>query len=285
MSLEPIRQKIDALDAQLVSLINERLALAAEIGKIKRKEGGQIYVAEREDAVLRKVVGQNQGPIKHEALKAIYREIMSAAIALEQPLLIAYLGPEATNTHAAAMKKFGASVNYHAMASIGDIFTGMMMAFAIIAAVRHAERTGKGQFVDIAMYDAMISLCERMVYLFDIEGRIAEPVGNGHPLLAPFGIFRAADGWVSIGVVDDSFWRALVDIIAKPELKADSRFATKDGRRHHAAEVNAIVTAWTSTRSKAELSVLLGGKLPYGPVNDVGDIMANPHVEIGRAHV
>jgi chorismate mutase/prephenate dehydratase len=125
MSLEPIRQKIDALDKQLVTLINERLALAAEIGKIKRKEGGQIYVAEREDAVLRKVTGQNEGPIKQEALKAIYREIMSAAIALEKPLLIAYLGPEASNTHAAAMKKFGASVDYHAMATIGDIFTAV----------------------------------------------------------------------------------------------------------------------------------------------------------------
>src|SRR5471030_1551758 len=125
MSLEPIREKIDALDKQLVTLINERLALAAEIGKIKRKEGGQIYVAEREDAVLRKVAKQNEGPIKNEALQAIYREIMSAAIALEKPLLIAYLGPEASNTHEAAMKKFGASVDYHAMATIADIFTAV----------------------------------------------------------------------------------------------------------------------------------------------------------------
>ena len=125
MSLEPIRQKIDELDKQLVALINQRLALAAEIGKIKRSQGGQIYVAEREDAVIRKVTGQNDGPIKNEALQAIYRELMSAAIALEQPLLIAYFGPEASNTHAAAMKKFGASVNYHAMASISDIFTAM----------------------------------------------------------------------------------------------------------------------------------------------------------------
>ncbi|MEY2880729.1 MAG: hypothetical protein RLZZ15_3109, partial [Verrucomicrobiota bacterium] len=125
MSLEPIRQKIDLLDRQLVSLVNERLKLAAEIGKIKRSQGGQIYVAEREDAVLRKVTGQNEGPIKHEALRAIYREIMSAAIALEQPLLIAYLGPEASNTHSAALKKFGASVSYHAMAGIADIFTAI----------------------------------------------------------------------------------------------------------------------------------------------------------------
>ncbi len=125
MDLGPIREKIDALDHQLVALLNERLKLAAEIGRVKRSQGGQIYVAEREDAVFRKVTGQNTGPIKNEALRAIYREIMSAAIALEKPLLIAYLGPEATNTHAAAMKKFGASVEYHAMATVSDIFTAV----------------------------------------------------------------------------------------------------------------------------------------------------------------
>lgn len=125
MELGPIREKIDSLDKQLVELLNQRLALAAEIGKVKRSAGGQIYVAEREDAVLRKVIAQNQGPIKNEALQAIYREIMSAAIALEKPLLIAYLGPEASNTHAAALKKFGASVDYHAMATVSDIFTAV----------------------------------------------------------------------------------------------------------------------------------------------------------------
>jgi len=125
MDLGPIRAKIDALDKQLVELLNQRLSLAAEIGKVKRSAGGQIYVAEREDAVLRKVIAQNDGPIRNEALRAIYREIMSAAIALEKPLLIAYLGPEASNTHAAALKKFGASVDYHAMATVSDIFTAV----------------------------------------------------------------------------------------------------------------------------------------------------------------
>src|SRR5215218_1180056 len=125
MDLGPIREKIDDLDRRLVEVLNERLTLAAEIGRVKRSAGGQIYVAEREDAVLRKISAQNKGPIKNEALRAIYREIMSAAIALEKPLVIAYLGPEASNTHAAALKKFGASVDYHAMATVSDIFTAV----------------------------------------------------------------------------------------------------------------------------------------------------------------
>jgi len=125
MDLSAIREQIDKLDRELVRVLNERLTLASEIGKLKRSQGGQIYVAEREDAVLRKVAAQNDGPIKNEALRAIYREIMSAAIALEKPLVIAYLGPEASNTHAAALKKFGASVDYHGMATVSDIFTAV----------------------------------------------------------------------------------------------------------------------------------------------------------------
>ncbi len=125
MELGPIREKIDQLDQQLVEVLNQRLELAAQIGKVKRSQGGQIYVAERENAVLLKVAAQNRGPIKIDALRAIYREIMSAAIALEKPLVIAYLGPEATNTHAAALKKFGASVDYHAIATVADIFTAV----------------------------------------------------------------------------------------------------------------------------------------------------------------
>lgn len=123
--LQPIREGIDRLDRELVRILNERLTLACEIGRLKRSAGGQIYVPEREDAVFRKVSALNGGPIKQEALQAIYREIMSAAIALEKPLQIAYLGPEATYTHAAAIKKFGASVSYQPIATIGDIFTAV----------------------------------------------------------------------------------------------------------------------------------------------------------------
>jgi chorismate mutase / prephenate dehydratase len=135
MELDAIRKIIDGLDSELVVLVNKRLALAAEIGKIKRGTGEAIYVPEREDAVLRKVCDLNKGPVKNEALRAIYREIMSAAIALEKPLLVAYLGPEASNTYSAAKKKFGASVDYHAMGTIEDIFTAVEKGEADLAVI------------------------------------------------------------------------------------------------------------------------------------------------------
>jgi chorismate mutase/prephenate dehydratase len=125
MDINPLREKIDGIDRRLVELINRRLSLAVEIGKFKRHTGGPIYVAEREDAVFRRIAALNEGPVKNDALRAIYREIMSAALALEKPLVIAYLGPEATNSHAAALKKFGAAVGYLPLFTFADIFAAV----------------------------------------------------------------------------------------------------------------------------------------------------------------
>ena len=154
MEIDTLRKKIDKLDTRLVELLNERLALAAEIGRLKRSKDGRIYVAEREDRVLRKVCEQNRGPMKDAALRAIYREVMSAAIALEKPMCIAYLGPEATNTHQAAVKKFGASVDYRGMATIADIFTAVEKGeadYGVIPIENSTEgsvRDALDQFVD-----------------------------------------------------------------------------------------------------------------------------------------
>lgn len=123
--LAKIRAEIDALDQKVVRILNTRLKCAQQIGELKRGAKTRIYVAEREADVLRRVAAANQGPLKPAALQAIYREIMSAALALEKPLNIAYLGPEATNTHAAALRKFGSSVDYRPMATIADIFTAV----------------------------------------------------------------------------------------------------------------------------------------------------------------
>ncbi len=161
---------------------------------------------------------------------------------------------------------------------IGDVFTGAIMAFGILAALRQAEATGRGQFLDIAMYDAMISLCERAIYQHDFDGSVPGPQGNAHPLLAPFGVFPARDGHVAIAVVEDGFWRSLTLAMGQPALVSDPCFATRAARRVHAAAVNELVTTWTAGRSKAELAALLGGAVPFGPVNSVADIFADPHV-------
>jgi chorismate mutase/prephenate dehydratase len=123
--LERLRKRIDALDEQLVGILNDRTALALEIGKIKQASGGEIYVPAREKAVLDRVVNLSAGPLGADSIQAIYREIMSAALALECGIKVAYLGPPATFTHQAATMKFGRSVDYVSCETIGDVFVAV----------------------------------------------------------------------------------------------------------------------------------------------------------------
>jgi chorismate mutase/prephenate dehydratase len=123
LNLSKHRQAIDQLDAQIVRLLNARTQHALAIGDIKLKAGEEIYAPHRERAVFERVCGHNNGPITNDQLRAIYREIMSSALALEKTMTIAYLGPEATFTHQAAIRRFGSSLRYAAQKTIGDVFT------------------------------------------------------------------------------------------------------------------------------------------------------------------
>jgi len=117
-----MRRKIDILDHKLVNLLNLRAKITKEIGKEKIITGKSIYSPEREMQVLRKAACLNKGPLKKGALEAIYREIMSASLALEKLLKIAYLGPEASFSNLAALKRFGSQVNFVACGSIPEVF-------------------------------------------------------------------------------------------------------------------------------------------------------------------
>jgi chorismate mutase/prephenate dehydratase len=123
MSILEHRKAIDKLDHQIVKLLNERTRHVLEIGAIKLKAGEEIYAPHRERAVLQRLCRLNPGPLTNESLRAIYREIMSSALSLEKLMTIAYLGPEATFTHQAALRRFGASLRYSAQKTIADVFS------------------------------------------------------------------------------------------------------------------------------------------------------------------
>lgn len=123
MNLKTLREKIDALDKKITALLNERAKITVDIAHLKTASGASIYSPDREYQVLEKIARNSKGPLPAKALGAIYREIMSASLALEKPLKIAYLGPEATFTHLAALKRFGSQVGYCACGSISDVFT------------------------------------------------------------------------------------------------------------------------------------------------------------------
>jgi chorismate mutase/prephenate dehydratase len=116
------RKVIDRLDAHLVRLLNERTKHVLAIGDMKLKAGEEIYAPHRERAVLQRICQSNEGPVTDDQLCAIYREIMSSALALEKTMSIAYLGPEATFTHQAAIQKFGSSLRYVSQKTIADVF-------------------------------------------------------------------------------------------------------------------------------------------------------------------
>lgn len=165
---------------------------------------------------------------------------------------------------------------------IGDIVPAMFAAFGILAALHGARATGRGQFVDVAMYDSVLAICERMVHQYSYTGVVARPVGNRHPLLSPFGMFEAADGWVTIACPIDRFWCILCEQMGAPELGTDPRFATNIDRVAHNAETCALVSAWTRRLTRAELAERLGGRLPFGPVQDAADIFKDDHVRRRR---
>ncbi len=125
--IKKLREKIDRIDEEILTLLNERARLARRIGEIKIKRGLEIHVPERERAIFEKILKINRekfgGEFPSEALIHIYREIISACLSLEKPLRIAYLGPKATFTHQAALEFFGFSAKFIACSSIKEVFS------------------------------------------------------------------------------------------------------------------------------------------------------------------
>jgi chorismate mutase/prephenate dehydratase len=130
--LRKIRDRIDALDAAIQDMLNERAACAKEIAAIKRQQGDSesFYRPEREAEILRTIQQRNPGPLSNEEIARLFREIMSACLALEQVLKVAYLGPEGTFTQSAALKHFGHSVDTVSLGSIEDVFREVESAAA-----------------------------------------------------------------------------------------------------------------------------------------------------------
>ena len=122
--LDAIRDRIDAIDEQIQELLNQRARAAQEVARVKQAagEGTVFYRPDREAQVMRRVMERNQGPLSGETVALLFREIMSACLALEQPLRVAFLGPAGTFTQEAAIRHFGHAVHTEPMSAIDQVF-------------------------------------------------------------------------------------------------------------------------------------------------------------------
>jgi len=122
MNLDDWRSRINDLDNQILRLLNQRAEAVLQVGDLKRRQGVPIYAPEREAEIFQRLTTTSTGPVTAEAINAIWREVLSASRALESPMTIAYFGPQATFTHQAALRRFGASVDYRAARTIDEVF-------------------------------------------------------------------------------------------------------------------------------------------------------------------
>ncbi|MGB0409650.1 MAG: prephenate dehydratase [Opitutales bacterium] len=158
-------EAVDALDRQIIHLLSQRVREAGAIGKIKHANGADYYDPTREAIVMAKVTGLNAGPISDATIRSVYREVISGSISLEKKLVIAYLGPEATYTHQAAIRHFGVSLDYKAIKTIPDVFSAVESGAADYGVIPIENSTEGAVFHSMDMLvESELHICSQ-VYL------------------------------------------------------------------------------------------------------------------------
>ena len=163
-SLQDLRQEIDDLDEHIVELLNARARAAQQIGRLKSSTGAGVFAPDRDRVVLDRVAELSTGPLSRMSLQAIYRELMSASFALEQPPRVGFLGPAGSFSHEAAMGKFGASVEYEPLLSIRGIFDAMARGYIDYGVVPVENNSAGGIILDCldAFVDHEVLVCNEV---------------------------------------------------------------------------------------------------------------------------
>ena len=162
--------------------------------------------------------------------------------------------------------------------AVGDIYPGTLAALGLVSALLRSRTSGEGQFLDVSMYDGVLTLCESLVYTYAGSGHVHRPSGNTHPFLCPFDVFETTDGAVAIAAPTDHHWQILCDIMECPELGADTRFESNAARVKHGDAVRRLISEWTGKRSMKEVVELLAEQVPMGPVHTAKEFFEDPHL-------
>ena len=168
--------------------------------------------------------------------------------------------------------------------SIADLTSGLMGAQGILLALYARRTTGRGQHVRVAMLDAVASLLTYNTGIYFASGESPTRRGNDHPSVAPYQTLRAKDGWINLGIANDSLWKRYCDAVERPDLRDDPRFASAPARVEHRQTLIPIIETLTAARTVREWMDLLGAAgVPCGRIRNVAEVCTNPQlVERGR---
>ena len=167
--------------------------------------------------------------------------------------------------------------------AMGDILAGLNCCIGILAALKGREVSGRGQSVDVALVDSVVSAMETIIQLYLVEKRIPGRIGNRYEFIYPYDTFAASDGWAVIAVGNDAVWKRFCEVIGREELIDRPEFKKNPDRVKNNHELNAIVTEWTRQRKVAEIvDLLLANSVPSAPINNVEQLVNDPHIAGAR---
>jgi formyl-CoA transferase len=163
--------------------------------------------------------------------------------------------------------------------AIADLMTGMYASVAVLAALAHRDRTGAGQYIDMALLDVQVAMLANMGSNYLASGEPPMRWGNAHPNIVPYQAFQTSDGWIIVAVGNDTQFRKFVEAGGRPELARDPRFATNPERVRHRDTLVPIVAEMVGTRGKHEwIECLEAAGVPCGPINDLGEVFENEQI-------
>jgi CoA:oxalate CoA-transferase len=163
--------------------------------------------------------------------------------------------------------------------SIGDLAAGLFTALGVTAALLHRERTGEAIRVDVGMLDCQVALLENALARLLATGETPGPLGARHPSITPFDAFRTADGWVVVAAGHDALFATACEVVGRPELARDPRFATNELRTRHEAALKAeLEAALARDSSDGWLAKLAAAGIPCARIQDVAQVLADPQV-------
>lgn len=163
--------------------------------------------------------------------------------------------------------------------SMGDSIAGVHMAYALMAAVYHRDRTGEGQFIDIAMMDSCFATLENHVVIHTMEGVVPERNGNSNQNASPFNTYKTKDSYVCIAVANDGLFEKFCNAVDMPELITDPRFAKNPDRKINEDELTEIVQSWTINYTTQEICDHLDKfRVPVGPILGIDELVDDPHI-------